>query len=113
MIHGETVTIIRREQHGFKPEGEPDWRHLPEENVDDVLVAPGTQSNATDPLHPDGVTVALTCYLPRAWEYQSLRGALMRVRGVEYAVIGDPTPYDGGLTPTRWNLAVELETARG
>lgn len=47
MIHGETVTIIRREQHGFTPGGEPDWRHLPEENVDDVLVAPGAQSNAT------------------------------------------------------------------
>ena len=35
------------------------------------------------------------------------------VDGVEYTVIGDPRPYDGGLTPTRWNLTVELADTRG
>jgi hypothetical protein len=51
--------------------------------------------------------------MPRAWPYQSLRGAKARIDGVEYTVIGDPRPYDGGLTPTRWNLTVELADTRG
>nr|WP_274619134.1 hypothetical protein [Bifidobacterium amazonense] len=83
------------------------------ETVDDVLVAPGAQANATDSIRPQGVTVAFTCYLPRSYEYRSLKGAFLRIDGHDYEVIGDPHPYDGGLTPTRWNLQVEVKDEEG
>ena len=51
--------------------------------------------------------------MPRAWPYRSLRGAKARIDGVEYTVIGAPRPYTGGMTPTRWNLTVELAATRG
>lgn len=109
---GETVTVIRREQHGFTPEGTPQWSTV-EEAVPNVLIQDASGANATDPTRPDGITVAKTAHFPRAWHYKSLRGALVRVDGVEYAVIGDPRPYAGGLTPTAWNLTVELQDERG
>ena len=45
--------------------------------------------------------------------YRSLRGAKAVIDGVAYTVIGDPRPYTGGMTPTRWNLTVELADTRG
>lgn len=112
-MQGEPITLIRRQQHGFTAEGEPAWERMPEETVENVLIQDGSQANATDPIRPDGVTVARTCHFPRSWPYRSLRGALVRIDGVEYTVIGDPRPYTGGLTPTRWNLTVNLQDERG
>lgn len=111
-MKGETVTIIHHVGTGKDPSGAPVWDDV-EENVDDVLVQDGSQSNLTDSAHPEGVQVARTIHLPRTWPYRSLRGAKARIDGVEYAVIGDPRPYTGGLSPTRWNLTVELSDTRG
>lgn len=112
-MRGEKVTLIRRVETGdTDPAGAPVTTPV-EEQIDDVLVAPGAQANATDATRPDGVTVAYTLYLPRAWAYHSLRGSLVRIDGHEYEVIGDPRPYDGGLTPTRWNLEIEVADTRG
>ena len=73
----------------------------------------GSQSNLTDGIRPDGIRVAKTIHMPRAWPYRSLRGAKAVIDGVAYTVIGDPRPYTGGITPTRWNLTVELAATRG
>lgn len=113
MMHGETVNVTWR-----VPTGEVDGGNSPiyeseSESVDDVLVKPGTGSNATDSIRPGGVTVTLTLAFPRIWEYRSLKGALVTVRGHDYRVIGDPLPVDGGMKPTRWNLLVELTDTEG
>lgn len=106
-MRGETITLIHRVKAGEDPGGGIIW-NTREEQVDDVLIQDGSQSNSTDPTRPDGIRTAKTIHMPRAWPYRSLRGAKARIDGVEYTVIGDPRPYTGGITPTRWNLTVEL-----
>lgn len=111
-MKGETVTITGRTQTGFTPAGEPDWQTITE-TVGDVLIQDGAQANAAESTRSDGVSVAKTCHFPRAWAYHSLRGWKVVIDGIAYPVIGDPRPYTGGLTPTRWNLTVELRDERG
>lgn len=113
MMRGETVTVTWRTDTGDRDGGNnPIWAEE-SETVDDVLVKPGADANASDSTRPEGITVALTCAFPRAWAYRSLRGALVTVRGRDYQVVGDPIPVDGGMQPTRWNLLVELTDSRG
>lgn len=113
MIRGTTVTIIGRTQPGIDPGGDPICTPS-EEQVDDVLVQDGAQANSTASTSPDGISVDRTIHMPRSWSYRSLRGCRVRLPDdVEYTVIGDPLPYDGGLTPTRWNLTVQLHKERG
>ncbi|WP_338325020.1 hypothetical protein [Bifidobacterium jacchi] len=113
MMSGEQVTVTWRIDTGERDDGNnPIWAEE-SQTVADVLVKPGAQANATDSTRPEGVSVALTCAFPRAWAYRPLRGARVTVRGLDYQVIGDPIPVDGGLTPTRWNLLVELSDSRG
>ncbi|NMM96290.1 phage protein [Bifidobacterium sp. DSM 109960] len=113
MIRGMTVTIIGRTQSGLDPGGDPIWTET-EERVDGVLIQDGTQANGTASTSPEGISVDRTIHMPRSWPYHSLRGSRIRLPdGVEYTVIGDPLPYDGGLAPTRWNLTVQLHDERG
>ena len=72
-----------------------------------------SQSNLTDGIRPDASESPKPSTCPRAWPYRSLRGAKAVIDGVAYTVIGDPRPYTGGITPTRWNLTVELAATRG
>lgn len=111
-MRGETITLIHRTKTGEDPGGGIIW-DTSEETVEDVLIQDSRQSNLTDGIRPDGIQVAKTIHMPRAWPYRSLRGAKARIGGVEYTVIGDPRPYTGGMTPTRWNLTVELADTRG
>lgn len=65
-----------------------------------VLVAPGAAS-ALGYSRPEGVRVDLTLHFPKSWR-RSLRGAKVRLGGIwggEYAVIGNPMPYDPRLVP--------------
>ena len=110
-MKGETVTVTTRVQSGTDPGGDATYT-TSTSSVDDVLVAPGSQSNAVDNIRPDGIEVALTLYFPRTFT-GTLRGAIITVRGEDYKVIGDPIPYNGGLTPTRWNLVAECERGDG
>ena len=112
MLHGETITILRRVN------GDPDSfgassSTITQEHVDNVLITDGTGSNSTDSTRPDGITVAKTLYFPRSWEYKSLRGCQIRIDGQDHTVIGDPRPYKGGITPTQWNLSVPVKDTRG
>lgn len=93
-MRGETITLIHRVKAGEDPGGGIIW-NTREEQVDDVLIQDGSQSNSTDPIRPDGIRTAKTIHMPRAWPYRSLRGAKARIDGVEYTVIGDPRPYTG------------------
>lgn len=112
-MRGSTVTIIGRTQSGLDPGGDPIWTST-EEQVDDVLIQDGAQANSAASTRPEGISVDRTIHMPRSWPYHSLRGCRVRLPdGIEYCVVGDPIPYDGGLTPTRWNLTVGLSNERG
>lgn len=113
MIVGQSITILTPVRVGTDPGGDPIWTER-EETVDDVLVQDGTQSNDADAMRAAGVGIDRTAHLPRTWPYHSLRGCRIRLAdGTSYAVVGDPLPYTGGITPTRWNLTVQLHDERG
>lgn len=112
-MRGETIAVIRQVDSGeTDPSGAP-VTTTEVETVDNVLVSPGSMSNAADSLRPEGVTVAFTCLFPRSYEFRSLRGARVRIDGHEYKVLGDPRPLDGGMKPTAWNMSVELTDSEG
>lgn len=105
MIRGHDITIISRAKAGVDEYGDATWSTT-EEPVHDVLSYDGTQQDSD--AWPDGVTVARVYLLPRSWKFHSLRGCRIRdMDGTTLTVLGDPQPYEGGLTPTRWNLRVD------
>lgn len=111
-MRGETVTLKERVKAGVDPGGDTIWS-IATTAVGNVLVADGDQDNLTGSIRPDGITVAKTLYFPRSWEYHSIRGASIAIDGVDYKVVGDPRPYAGGMTPTDWNLKVQVTDTRG
>lgn len=112
MMRGEQIGITTMRDTGLDPGGDPTTAPGPVEAVDDVLVDFDTD-DAIGATRPDGIRVDAVLCLPRAWPYRSLRGAIVTIRGHDYKVVGDPQPIDGGLTPTRWNLRVEVTDTRG
>lgn len=112
VLHGETITVLRPTKGEPDPFGQ-ETRTWTEEHVDNVLVAEGTGTNSTDATRPDGITVSKSLSFPRTWAYRSLRGCKIRIDTVEYTVLGDPRPYDGGIKPSRWNLLVHVTDTRG
>lgn len=105
MMRGHDITLISRVKTGVDGYGDAVWRES-DEIVHDVLSYDGTQQDSD--AWPDGVTVARVFLFPRSWPARSLRGCQVRdMDGTVLTVLGDPQPYDGGITPTRWNLRVD------
>lgn len=111
-----TATVLRPGGPTFNRLGMPVSGVPVEEVVPGVLVTPGATADM-DASRPDGVTVACTLHLPKAYT-SSVEGC--RVMLPEpwheedgYRVVGRPLAYMPGNTPGRWNRAVELEVAHG
>lgn len=56
-MRGETITLIHRVKAGEDPGGGIIW-NTREEQVDDVLIQDGSQSNSTDGIRPAGIRTA-------------------------------------------------------
>lgn len=113
-MKGETVILIRRIQDGLDEGNNPIYKNVTEE-VSNVLVGPPNGENSNDSNRPDGVTVDATLYFPRSFQGGSVRGAKVRIRDdpAAFKVVGNPFPVDGGMTPTDWNMAVEVTRSQG
>lgn len=112
-MRGETIRLTTRHPDGVDDAGDTTWADDETIDVDDVLVAPASTSDSGEPTRPDGVSAALTLLFPRTFPRRDLRRATCRVRGTDYRVVGSPTPVDGGMTPTRWNMSVQVERGEG
>lgn len=112
-LTGESIILVTRTRQGEDEGGNPVWIDDQPEQVDNVLIAPGDQTNSTSSIRPDGIEVAYTLYFPRSWAFRSLRGATIRVDRNSYRVIGEPRPYCPTITPTRWNLTVLVRGGDG
>lgn len=114
-MHGETVIVHRIVHTGETDDLNNETTSPRTETVENVLVEPGNQSDASDATRPDGITVAYVLYFPRTYEFNGLRGATVEISGIDKPLhaIGDPRPIAGGIRPTRWNLKVELEERDG
>lgn len=110
LIHGEQVTVIRREV--IRDElGEPETVETARDTVANVVVAPGATSDL-DASRPEGVTVSYTLCFPKTYA-GDLKGCTVKVRGTEYEVVGDPQRYTEENTPGDWNLTVEVTRTDG
>lgn len=106
MIHGETVKVLRpsiADVDAYNVQ----IRKWSEEQVDNVLVGSPTPDNVATSADPQGLLVSMSLYFPRTYQ-GTLRDCKVIVRGTEYRVIGDPIALDGGLTPTSWNMQVNI-----
>lgn len=113
-MKGETVTVLRRVQTGLDEGNNPVYEDVAEE-VPNVLVEPPGGENSTNSDRPDGVIVDAALYFPRSFQGGSVRGAKIRIRDdpVAFKVVGNPFPVDGSMTPTDWNMAVEVTRSQG
>lgn len=110
LLHGETVTLrtptITYDEHRERVET---WA---EEQVADVVVAPGSTSDVADSDRPDGTRTGFSLAFPRTFS-ASLRGCHVVVRGIECAVVGDPQPNDPANCPTGWLTTCDVEACDG
>ena len=112
MITGEKVTLERYTK------GPPDAMGdlvliSTTEDIENVLVQPGTTDDLTVGNRPDGVTVVYTLHIPKGYETYSFRECRLKVRGEWMEVVGAPTYYAPENTPGAWNYPVEVKRCDG
>lgn len=118
LLRGETVTVLTPE-HGYDEHME-DVLTWEREDVENVLVAPGSTSDVDDVARPHGTRSVFTLGFPKTFS-RRLRGCRVVVRPVEgedearhtYAVIGDPHPNAMANCPTPWWYTAEVEAVDG
>lgn len=110
LLTGETVVVrtpnITYDGH---MEAVETWS---EQEIDNVVVAPGSTSDVTDTTRPWGTRAAYTLGFPKTFS-APLRGCRVVVRGVEYAVVGDPQPNAMENCPTAWWYTAKVEAVDG
>lgn len=109
---GETVEVLHPVVKGRDELGEPEYEWIVEHRAPDVLVSPGGTEDLTDALRVHGDRVVYSLQFPKTFT-GSLRNRRIKVRGETFSVIGDPKPYQGGNTPTRWHMPVQVEQVKG
>lgn len=108
---GETVTVVGRRETGRDSFNEPIFVE-DEVVVDNVLVAPKFSQDLAGALRVEGDLSALELHFPKSFT-GSLRGKLVRVRGVTYRVEGDPSGYTVVNTPLAWWIPVKAVRVNG
>ena len=118
LLRGERVAVLRPSTaYDEHMEALVGWDR---EEVDNVLVAPGSAADVTATARPDGTRAAFTLGFPKPFD-RPLRGCRVVVRcpagGDEaehtYAVIGDPQPNCAANCPTQWWYTAEVEAVHG
>lgn len=103
-----TVTVERRKNAGVDEMLIPVFE-TEIEQVDDCIIADGSQTNTPLDALPDAARVAKTLYVPRTYPWRSLAHCTVLVDGVRYTVVGDPEPVGVVGSPTRYHpVGVQL-----
>lgn len=118
LLHGERVTVLTRTvTYDEHMEAVETWER---EDVDNVLVAPGSTASVEDTARPYGTRAVFTLGFQKAFS-KRLRGCRVIVRCPEdgdegehtYSVIGDPQPNNADNCPTAWWYTAEVERIDG
>lgn len=110
LIQGETVTV--RTPTTAYDEHMDETVTWTDTTVGNVVVAPASTSDETDTTRPHATRAAFKLGFPKPFD-MPLRGRHVIVRGVEYAVIGDPQPNTLENCPTPWWYSAEVEAVDG
>lgn len=108
---GETVIVRSRMKTGVDELNNPVWEDVDQE-VSNVLVAPGVVHDAFASTRPDGVEVAYKLCFPKTF-HGNLEHCQVNVRGEWLAVIGSPRPYCEQNCPTEWWMDAEVRRTDG
>lgn len=111
-MNGETITLRIPRVTGTDAGGQP-IVVFDTQDVEDVLVAPTSTVNVFGSTRPSGDELVWDLYVPKAWTWQSLRGARVLVRGEDLGVVGDPHPWPEDLTPGDYNLVLQARKVKG
>ena len=118
LLSGETVAVLTQSvAYDEHMEAVEKWER---EDVDNVLVAPGSTASVEDTARPYGTRAVFTLGFPKTFS-KRLRGCRVIVRcpdgGDEnehtYSVIGDPQPNNAENCPTQWWYTAEVEAVDG
>ena len=112
MIQGERVTLFAQVKEHEDSYGVPTVEWRAQRVIENVLVSPAGTADLEPGMRPDGDSVTLTLHFPKTFT-GSLRSARLAVRGVMYAVIGDPQPYTDANVPGAWNRPVTVRLVEG
>lgn len=112
MIQGERVTLFAQVKGSEDSYGVPSIEYRAQRTIENVLVAPSGTADLEPGMRADGDSVSLTLHFPKTFT-GSLRSARLAVRGVMYAVIGDPQPYTDQNVPGAWNRPVMVRLVEG
>lgn len=112
MIQGERVTLFAPVKGSEDSYGVPSVEWRAQRAIENVLVAPSGTADLEPGMRADGDSVSLTLHFPKTFT-GSLRSARLAVRGVMYAVIGDPQPYTDENVPGAWNRPVMVRLVEG
>lgn len=94
-------------------EGERVTRYSKPVAVENVLVTSPSYTDETSSRDLYGVQADRKALMPRTWDYESLKGARMSIRGATYEVLGDPQPALVDAHPTAWYVRVLLRSHHG
>lgn len=106
----ETVTIVSFASESVDALGMP-VKSETEQDVDGVLVAIGSQKDATAANRPEGVSVTYTLYFPKTFT-GDLRGCDVIVRGHRCHVIGNPDRWASPKS-NPYNMVCEVGDVEG
>ena len=108
---GETIQLSTETTSGLDPYGGP-IKTVTWSDVADVLVAPSKTLDVDVGERPFGDETRIELHFPTGFA-ESLRNRHVRVRGIEYAIEGDPIHYIADNTPTRWWLEAQAVRVDG
>jgi hypothetical protein len=108
------VTVIHHVDTGeFDADGNAVYNDVPE-NIEGVLVAPGTLEDVPGDLRERGVYVNYSLYLPKSWTGKTDDISAVTVRGNgPFKTVGYPDRYENDLCPTKWNLVIQVGGSNG
>lgn len=112
LIRGETIEVWQYVESGVDSFNNPVKSWAIESIVENVLVDPGNAEDLSGALRQDGDENHITLYFPKKYT-SSLRGHRVKVRGLEYAIEGDPIAYQVENTPTDWNRKTTATRVEG
>lgn len=112
-MRGEMVTVEIKTETGRDRYNSPEYS-TEQQEVDNVLVAPGDVDQASQPLkRPEGIEVQYTLFFPKSYDGPMLERQRILVRGKWLKVIGYPDRYDDINCPTEWNMTVKVSDYDG
>lgn len=107
-MNGITITLYDRTQTGTDALNKPIYAETPV-TVDDVLVAPSSETEVLEAYNLTGRKAIYTLGIPKGDTNDWSSGKKVNFFGQDFRIIGEPIQGIEALIPLRWNKKVRVE----